>query len=88
MAASTIVMILDLDDPKRGEINVVNEAAEAERMVESLLQSGFAQDRIRVFSATGLELKIVHRPVVTFVESNGQTVGDGDTPLVHNGASV
>ena len=85
MAASTIVMVLDLDDPKRGEMNVVNDPQDAERMVESLLESGLVQERIRVFSASALEVKVVNRPVVSFIDAAGQANGETQTPLVHSG---
>ena len=84
MAASTIVMVLDLDDPKRGEMNVVSDPHDAERLVESLLQSGLAQERICVFSASALEVKVIHRPVVSFVGAGGQANGETETPPIYS----
>jgi len=75
MAASTLVMILDLDDPKRGEMNVVNTPQEAERLVESLLESGFNQERIRVFTADSMEMKVVSKPVVSLIAAGQPTNG-------------
>ena len=66
MAASMVVMVLDPDDAKRGEITVVEDPKAAARLVESFLESGYKQERIRVFSATPLQMQIVQKPVVSF----------------------
>src|SRR5713226_1745945 len=71
MAASMVVMVLDPDDPKRGEINVVNDARAAAQMVESFLEAGYEQNRVRVFSASPLEMRVVQKPVVSFVAADG-----------------
>jgi hypothetical protein len=88
MAASTIVMVLDLDDPKRGEMNVVNDSREAEQLVESLLQSGLGQERIRVFSATAMEMQVVHRPVVSLVAPGGNGTAENETEPAHSGSTL
>jgi hypothetical protein len=84
MAASTIVMVLDLDDPKRGEMNVVNDPREAELLVESLLQSGLHQERIRVFTGAPMEVKVVNRPMVSFVDAVPDADAEVETPLIHS----
>ncbi len=68
MATSVIVLVADRDDPKHGEITVVEGAGKAERLVETLLEAGFEQERIRVFTGAELNLQISHRPVVALVE--------------------
>jgi len=88
MAANTIVMVLDLDDPKRGEMNVVNDSREAEQLVESLLQSGLGQERIRVFSASAMEMKVVHRPVVSLVAPGGNGTTESEAEPAHSGSTL
>ncbi len=87
MAANLIVMVLDQDNPKRGEISVIEDAHQAEQMVASLLEAGFEQERIRVFSASAVEVQVVHKPVVSFIsegtpasaeESSSEAIEDED----------
>lgn len=62
-------MVSDLDDAKHGEINVMEDPAQAARLVESLLESGFDQTRIRIFSGDEMAMQVTHRPVVALVGS-------------------
>ncbi|MEE8346947.1 MAG: hypothetical protein V3S20_06340 [Dehalococcoidia bacterium] len=68
MATKFIVLVADRDDPKHGEIVVVDTTAEAERLVETLLDAGFDQERVRVFTGTEMEAHVSHRPKVELVE--------------------
>ncbi len=86
MATNMVVMVLDPDDAKRGEITIVNEPREATRIVESLLESGYQQDRIRVFSASPLEMRVVQKPVVSFVAADVSTPEPAPEPQQANGA--
>jgi hypothetical protein len=80
-------MVFDLDDPKRGEMNVVNDSREAEQLVESLLQSGLVQDRIRVFSASPMDVKVVHRPVVSLVAPGSNGTEESETEPAHRSST-
>lgn len=62
-----IVLVSDRGDSKHGEISVLDDAHKAERLVETLLEAGFEQERIRVFSGRLSEFQISHRPVVALV---------------------
>jgi hypothetical protein len=62
-----MVIVADLDDAKHGEINVVESPQKAARLVETLLEAGFDQARIRVFSGGEMDMRVRHRPVVAFV---------------------
>ena len=68
MTAKVIVLVADRDDPKHGEIVVVDTTAEAERLVETLLDAGFDQERVRVFTGTEMEAQVSQRPKVELVE--------------------
>ncbi len=62
-----IVLVSDRDDNKHGEVSVLDDPAKAERLVETLIEAGFDQDRIRVFSGRQSEFQISQRPVVALV---------------------
>jgi hypothetical protein len=65
MANKVIVMVSDLDDAIHGEINVLESPDQAAHFVESLIESGFDQQRIRVFLGGEMEMEVHHRPVVS-----------------------
>lgn len=67
MPEKVIVLVADQDDPKHGEITVLEGRERAERMVETLLEAGFQRERIRVFTGSEMEVEITHRPVVSLV---------------------
>jgi len=58
-------MVLDRDDPKRGAITILSTPQEAARIAEDLLEAGTELERIRVFDATELSMKVEHKPVVS-----------------------
>jgi hypothetical protein len=62
-----IVLVSDRGDSKHGEISVVDEPRKAEKLVETLLEAGFEQDRIHVFSGRQSEFQVSQRPVVALV---------------------
>lgn len=66
MGGRTAVMVFDPQDPKHGELTILTGTEEAARRVEELLESGVEIERIRVFDATELSMKVVQRPIVTF----------------------
>ena len=72
MAGKTVVMVLDRDDSKRGEITMLAEPREAARLAEDLLESGVEVERIRIFEATELGMRVVHKPVVTLGTDDGE----------------
>ncbi len=68
MTTKIIVLVADRDDEKHGEIVVVDTTAEAERLVETLLEAGFDQERVRVFTGAEMEAQVSQRPKVELVE--------------------
>jgi hypothetical protein len=79
MSESVMVIVADLDDAKHGEINVVESPQKAARLVETLLEAGFEQGRIRVFSGGEMDMRVRHRPVVAFVsgEDSAESAPEG-----------
>ncbi len=67
MPGKFIVHVSDRDDPKRGEVIPLEDRGEVERLLESLLETGFEQGRIRVFTGDELDIVVTQRPVVTLV---------------------
>ncbi len=67
MSNKVIVMVSDLDDASHGEINVLESHEHAARFVETLLESGFEQERVRVFGGDELQMQVQHRPVVNLL---------------------
>ena len=74
MPGRTVVMVLDRDDPNRGEIKMLADGNEAARLAEDLLESGVEVERIRVFDAVELALKVAHRPVVSLGTGTGEEI--------------
>jgi len=71
MAGTTVVMVLDRDDPKRGEITILKEPSEAAHLAEDLIESGVEVERIRIFDAIELQMRVAHKPVVSLGEDVG-----------------
>jgi hypothetical protein len=75
MSDKVIVMVSDPDDTSHGQLNVLESHEKAAYMVETLLESGFAQERIRIFNGDEMGMQVAHRPVVAFVSGPPSTNG-------------
>ena len=64
MSGKVIVVVTDLDNAAHGEINVMESQEEAAQLVETLIESGYDQARVRAFAADELQIRVYHRPVV------------------------
>jgi len=84
MSSTVIVVVSDLDNAAHGEINVMESPQKAARLIETLLESGYDQERIRVFSAEEFQMQVHHRPVVSLMTTDG----DADESLKPGVASV
>ncbi len=72
MSEDFVLVVSDESDGKQGEVSVLDTAHKTERLVETLLESGIDQNRIRVFAGAEAEFETTYRPVVDlFDESNG-----------------
>ena len=65
MSSTVIVMVEDLDNSAHGEIHVMEDSEKAERFVETLLESGHGQERVRVYAAEEFQMQVSQRPVVS-----------------------
>ena len=81
MTTKFIVLVADQSDPKHGEIVVVDTTAEAERLVETLLDAGFDRERLRVFTGTEMEAQVSQRPKVELVETGTDEPAPADDSL-------
>ena len=69
-----VLVVSDEKDDKHGEISVLDSAHETERLVETLLEAGFDQERIRVLAGSETEFVTTSRPVVSLAgEANPTT---------------
>jgi hypothetical protein len=76
MSDKMIVLVCDLDDAIHGEINVLDGAEAAARFVETLLESGFERERIRVFVGDEMQMEVHHRPVVSILGTERASTED------------
>lgn len=78
MSDGMIVLVSELDDATHGEIHVFDGPDEAAKLVETLLESGFGRERLRVFAANELSVQVTHRPVVSLVSSEARVKVEED----------
>ncbi|HEY5640655.1 MAG TPA: hypothetical protein VIW01_11455 [Dehalococcoidia bacterium] len=71
---SVIVFVTEVANPARGEITEYGDTEEASREIETLLESGYETDRIRVFTNES-EVAVAYRPVVTLADTAGALEG-------------
>ena len=80
MASKVIVFVAGCGDPRFGEVSVFDSSSDAERLVETLLQAGYDQKRIHVFSGAEMEARVSHRPVVALMTVDQVEVGAAAAP--------
>lgn len=68
MSTKVIVMVSDRDNTKRGEITVADNPRTAAHLVETLLEAGFQQGQIKLYSGEEAEMRISSRPIVALVD--------------------
>jgi len=73
MSDKFVLVVSDESDRKRGVISVLDTAHETERLVETLLEAGSDQERIRVFTGSEAEFATTYRPVVSLADEANQT---------------
>ena len=73
MTDKFVLVVSDESERKHGEISVLDTAHETERLVETLLEAGFDQERILVFTGSEAEFVTTSRPVVSLAEEANQT---------------
>lgn len=67
MSSKVVVMVVDPEEPRRGQITVTDGPVEAARLAETLLESGTDQAQIRIFTALEVRMIVRQRPVVSLV---------------------
>ncbi len=70
MSTKVIVMVSDRDNAKRGEITVADNPRTAAHLVETLLEAGFQQEQIKLYSGEEAEMRISSRPMVALVDGS------------------
>ena len=82
MTAKVIVFVADRGDQRFGEVSVFDSSGEAERLLETLLEAGYDQQRIHVFSGAEMEARVSHRPVVALVTGDQEEVSESAAPNI------
>ena len=78
MSDKFVLVVSDEKDEKYGEVSVLDTAHETELLVETLLEAGIDQKRIRVLAGSEAEFATTYRPVVALTdEANQRTEPDG-----------
>jgi hypothetical protein len=62
-----IVLVGDRGDSNHGEISIMDDPRKAEKLVETLLEAGFEQERIHLFAGRESDFQVSRRPVVALV---------------------
>ena len=73
MSDRFVLLVSDENDRKHGEISALDTAQETERLLETLLEAGFDQERIRVLTGLEAEFVTTYRPVVSLADEANQT---------------
>jgi hypothetical protein len=81
MPANIIVMVSDQEDTRRGEVTVLDNPRKAEVLVQTLLEAGFDQERIRLFSGSRAHIQVSSRPVVALVDERSPSTATEDPPV-------
>lgn len=71
MSESVIVVVREGDDARRGEMWVLQAPQEAATLVESLLEAGLEEDRIRVFAGGEMQMRVTLKPLVSLLGDAG-----------------
>jgi len=82
---TVILLVTDEADSSQGKIKVCSDAEQASRMIETLLEAGHEQGRIRAFSGVESEIAVAYRPVVTL---GGTAVAGLESPPARFSASA
>ena len=100
MSTKVIVMVSDKDNAKRGEITVADNPRTAIHLVETLLEAGFQQEQIKLYSGDEAEMRVSSRLMVALVddcstptarepveayETARESADEEATPFVKNG---
>ncbi len=81
MAAKIILLVSDSNDSKFGEIIVLDEIRKAESAIEALLEAGFEQERVRVFTGAEINIQVTYRPLVVLASDLADSAEESDHRL-------
>ena len=81
MEAKTILLVSDSNDCTFGEIIVLDENRKAESTIEVLLEAGFEQERVRVFTGAEINIQVSYRPLVVLASDLADSAEESDHRL-------
>ena len=81
VAAKIILLVSDSNGSKFGEIIVLDEIRKAESVIEALLEAGFDQQRVRVFTGAEINIRVTYRPLVVLASGLVDSADESDHRL-------
>ena len=81
VAAKIILLVSDSTNSTFGEIIVLDETRKAESVIEALLETGFAQERVRVFTGAEINIQVTYRPLVVLASDLVDSAKESDRRL-------
>jgi hypothetical protein len=81
MAAKIILLVSDSNDSKFGEIIVLDEVRKVESAIEALLEAGFEQERVHVFTGAEINIQVTYRPLVVLAGDLADSAEESDHRL-------
>lgn len=81
MAAKIILLVSDSNGSTFGEIIVLDEIRKAESVIEALLEAGFDQQRVRVFTGVEINIRVAYRPLVVLASGLADSADESDHRL-------
>ncbi len=81
MAAKIILLVSASTGSKFGEIIVLDEIRRAESAIEALLEAGFRQECVRVFSGAEINIQVTYRPLVVLASDLADSAEESDHRL-------
>ena len=81
MTAKIILLVSESNDSTFGEVIVLDEIRKAECAIEALLEAGFEQERVRVFTGPEINIQVTYRPLVVLARDLADSAEESDHRL-------
>src|SRR3990172_3409257 len=80
MATKYVILATEDNDDGSEHVSVVDDIREAEVIVASHLENGFARESIRLLAGTDVPFMVTHKPIVSALEDHpeSETAGEAE----------
>ena len=79
MATKYVILATEDNDDGSEHVSVVDDIREAEVIVASHLENGFARESIRLLAGTDVPFMVTHKPIVSALEDHPESETAGET---------